>query len=357
MSAIIEKLFDCHNWAAIESHILYKVFISSSAWGGIVEIGNAEFMLKVAGYNRWITLDPSNIPQGAHQHVATEIAMLWEIKKRIILKNYSPAFVEIVYSKNCPLAKELAEPLDGSPPGSFRSVLARGVRADTEQVAIVVLEKCTETFGRFVPRLIFGEQIVIFKSLLFTLIHGWYVLHQVISDFRHGDTHEGNFMVKLEKTAGLSRESSFNIFYADGKTFAVPYYGIIPKVIDFDHARSESLGIITYTANMQIVNMYANELARLFYELARKLTKSGGRSEFAKKALELLRELNPANNHIENTHTLSEKFPSIKELILSPSFSDYKLSDRVLSRADLEESYPNIKINHIYTPVPVSRVK
>jgi hypothetical protein len=192
---------------------------------------------------------------------------------------------------------------------------------------------------------------------MFVLIHGWYVLHEIIPDFRHGDTHEGNFMVKLERGSGIPIDgrAPVNIFYVEELTYAVPYYGVMPKVIDFDHARSDVLGIVTYTANMQLVNMYANELARLFYELARKLTKSKDRSEFSELALKLLMDLNPSGNHMENTHTLSDNFPSIKELLTSKCFDTYKISDRILSRDEIMRDHPELTIKHIYRPLEAKK--
>jgi hypothetical protein len=348
-----EKLFKCDNWSDLESLIKYKIFSTSHVWGGIVEVRGVEMMMKVAAYTRWFTLDPKNIPTGAEHHVSTEISMLWEIRKRVIEQNYSSAFVEIMYSRNCPLPAKHEFKFQELDSGSLKSVLRRGQNVDVSDVALILLEKCTMTFKKFVPRLLFAQEISLFKSVLFTLIHGWHVLHLVIPDFRHGDTHDENFMVKINPGAGMCDNPPVDILYALGKTYAIPYFGITPKVIDFDHAKSEALGIVTYTANMRSVNMFDNELARLFHELTRRLPKIRGQSEFSVGALQLLYQISPRHSYVEDIDVINDKFPTTDEMLRCEPFQEYVLADSILEGDAIRKALPACTtIRHIYRPPP-----
>ena len=360
----LKELFQCDTLESLERYIAYKVFSTSKAWGGVIRVRGAEVMLKAAVFTRWFILDPQNIPEGARHHISTEIAMLWEIRRRIIERNYSPAFMEILHSQVCKIPENKRVIPDRDPPGdtaqkdaadSLNSIIRHGRSSDSQDVALIFLEKCDMTFKKFVPRLIFAHDMEIFKSIAFVLVHGWHVLHLVIPDFRHGDTHADNFMVKLEPTAGFTCNPPVIILYALGKTFAVPYYGVLPKVIDFDHARSEALGVITYTANMRMVNMYSNELARLFSELARQIPKIRGCTEFSKAATQFMHQIYSWNAYLEDADELNQKFPTTEEILRMDVFKGYVLADRILEGDELLGAVPKgVTVKHIYRRVPDS---
>jgi hypothetical protein len=349
----IDLLFDCDKWDLLQQSIKYVIFTTSRSWGGIMELNGVEVMLKLSAYTRWVTLDPKNIPEGAEHPVSTEIEMLKAIRQKIIERNYSPVFIEIIYAKDCEVtpiqhARSPYTRFEGSSNNDF----LRRLSPDITKMALIVLEKCNMTFRKFVTRMVFARDIAIFKSVLFMLIHGWHVLHLAIPDFRHGDTHTENFMVKMDAAAGFCGTPQVNIVYALGKTYAVPYYSVIPKVIDFDHSRSESLGIVTYTANMAQVNMYTNELARLFHGLKWRLMKVYGQNEFSKLAMELIYSLTPQEAYVSDANVTNATFPTTDELLGSKTFEEYKIADTILIPEEVTKVLPEgTVISHIYSPV------
>ncbi len=125
----------------------------------------------------------------------------------------------------------------------YRDMVAAGLARD--RLTFIVLDRCDVTFEDYLRKYTASAvQFAVFRSMLFMLIHVFCVICEEFPDFWHGDLHLRNVMLCFDPTYVFSPgDPKYIILRFDGAQYAVPYLGMIPKVIDFGHSQIPSLDI------------------------------------------------------------------------------------------------------------------
>lgn len=292
-------------------------FVHTRGWPS----GRISYVIKL---QKHLNKDPNR--DGAH----VDAMVLEWIRDNIIAPGYSPAFVEILYVHECTLPDIDCTPRTGMtrPESSIRAQFCRWYdqvsRHDTPpRVTVSALERCQFTFESFVGWLFddaFSETI--FKSMLFMVIHGLYVLELLLPQTRHRDLHLQNIMVKFVPGYVPTDTIMYNKFTVGASTWIVPFIGWFPKIIDFGGAISPELQLHsdqdTHPENLSAV--ITNDLEFFMHRMYDHLSMNS-----LTRLMGLINALNPQMHHrrlFKNTFE-SADYPTYASMLNGPVFSDY----------------------------------
>jgi hypothetical protein len=311
------------------------------------------------------TKDPPEIyeKRGKHTmlHADVEIAILKLFRKTIIEKNITPCILELVTEHICEGLDELTptdkvcENLlttsdDKSPATSVRQLLCayqdmvrNGIAHD--KLAFMVLERCDMSLDDFLlgttETPVFA---VIFKSILFQIIYTMYAINEIYPKFRHNDLHSDNIMLKFDQNYRFNpTDPKFLVFHVGGKTFNVPYFGIIAKIIDFGFSVLPEEGIISSMTEDRIMSYYRgrlyNDMMFLFYWIYRVLDASRDRKLMAVD--KILSALDPDRNYVYqrpgHVHKIESTAPSYKDMVKNKIFDEY--SKHTITQSQIYAEY------------------
>jgi serine/threonine protein kinase len=135
--------------------------------------------------------------------------------------------------------------------------------------AFLVLDRCDMTLDEYLRRgFSTPASATVFKSIMFMVVHAVYVIHKVYPRARHYDLHTDNLMLKVDYNFEFSAANAqyFEI-HAEGKIFYVPYFGVMPKIIDFGFSILPEEGIVSKAVEdkLQMYFRSQNDLLVLFY--------------------------------------------------------------------------------------------
>lgn len=301
-----------------------------------------QFLTKLSFYRK----TPAEIfgKSTALPHIDAEINILQIFRREITDRNYSPCILELVYHKVCndvlsltPSNSEcrdmLTDPVVPSEnsldyiicryAGLIRSNLAHN------KCAFLVLDRCDITFESYLHKLINTPvSVKIFKTLLFMIIFTVDVINQVYPGFRHNDLHTANIMLKIDpKFEFRANDIKFYEFDVYGVKHYIPYFGMIPKIIDFGMSTLPEEGIIS-NATEDPSAMYTrseNDLLLLFYWIHDSVASID--DSRMSDVESILRALEPAGLYVQNQansiRDISNQVPTYKDMVTNPIWSEY----------------------------------
>jgi hypothetical protein len=188
---------------------------------------------------------------------------------------------------------------------------------------IEILERCHFSFLRFFRY--YKDTVVefiIFKSLLFMIIYTLYKIQKKFPGFRHYDLHVDNILLKQDPDFKYNPLKPQVLVFADeGVEFSVPYFGLIPKLIDFGLSVIPELNIkpISHLDRTVMDDRFDNDLMRLLYDIHEFL---GGYSRIDS----LLVKIDPKKIYAENPYRAlkaDKEIRSLHEIIHSSTWKEY----------------------------------
>ena len=215
---------------------------------------NNRFFLKIYPHiiNEVVELKKNVSKKIYSTEAETEIAVLQILKKKFIDKNITPCIIELIYMKTrSKILNDLpservcskymqTEEQTHTHESNIENKLCKyreSIKNKTtkDKISFLVLEKCQIEYLQYL-RLNVDSPISfsVNKSILFMLLHCYYCIKQIYPSFKHGDLHLYNIMILIDKNYIYDPPNiKYLVFDVDGEDYAVPYFGIIPKFIDF----------------------------------------------------------------------------------------------------------------------------
>jgi hypothetical protein len=179
--------------------------------------------------------------------IEAEIAILNVFRDKLVRAGHTWCIIELVYSRICDrtihppkravCTSAITNPSQYNDMVNFLCKHADMVRAglSDDKCAFLVLDQCDITLDVYLLK--YAESPVgaaVFKSLLFQIIHCIWIIQKKYPGFRHYDLHTENIMLKVDHTFVFdATRMQFLAFTINGVKYRVPYFGIIPKIIDF----------------------------------------------------------------------------------------------------------------------------
>lgn len=342
------NLFNCSDLSMFIASIVQTLHFKgvSLSLFYICEFEGVRFLTKVSFYRKTYPELYGKTSKNVIPHVDAEINILRIFKEKIIDKNLTPCILELVYSKICKglnkltPGKKACERLmidyrDTSPGDDIEQLICRyidfvknGLAHD--KCAFLVLEKCDISFDEFLIKSInTSVSLAIFKSLLFQIIYTIYVINRLYPRFHHYDLHTENIMLKFDPNHKFKATNpKFLVFIINGEKYSVPYFGIIPKIIDFGYSVLPEEGIISNIVEDRIA-MYTrsdNDLVFLFHWIHEMLSRVGG--DKLGHIDKILEKLEPNRTfmqyHPEYIRKIAKNIPTYREMVENPIWYEYK---------------------------------
>jgi len=335
------KIYDCSDLkkfiSIIKTILPYRGYSSSHFFTNI--INGTQFITKLNFYRKDNPeLYGVKSATTVHQNTA-EIRILEILKREILDKKKSPCIIRIIYHKDCsglpilPNKKLCEQYKQASEDNIFQIVqglfckhvelIRKGLSNDG--FAFVALEKCDITLRFFLKKYLNNslEGVVIFKSILFQIIYTLYTITKRYPSFKHYDLHTDNIMLKFDANYSFNPMDLKFLIYKDEKMhWAIPYFGIQPKIIDFGFSMIEEEGIMSNILdNKQIMNSRPqNDILFLLYDIY-DITENVGVEK-------ILDKLDPTKfyNHFDLNYLEENqnKIPSYKQMLNNIIWKEYK---------------------------------
>lgn len=331
-------LFDCKNFFKFAKSIVEDLNFSgfSQSKFYICKKGNIEFLTKVMFYRKSPPeLYLKKYPKHMIHQTDAEIKILWLFKKQFIDTGITPCILEILHSTVCKLPKTLDYAGKDETVRQFYSTIkefsdlaAAGLARN--KCAFMVTEYCDMTLYNYLNNNVIHHSPIhfsIFKTILFQIIYTIFAIKSKYPQWVHFDLHMGNIMLKFDYSYKFCSESPqylvFHVIKSGKKTsFAIPYFGIFAKIIDFGFSVVPEKDIIS-DAIIDRDLMYwrhSNDLIVLFHNIsivAKNYSKITG----------LLHKLEPNGLFVEYDMKKLEKnykkIPSCEEMLFGGEFNVY----------------------------------
>lgn len=310
------------------------------------EISGVRFLTKVGFYRKTPPEIYGTMTGAVVPHIDAEINILRIFKEKITDANLTPCILEMVYYKVCDNLKRITP----SPRECAQLTLDKRERTnanDVEQVmckyldlvknnlahdrcAFVVLDRCDLSLDEYLRKGINTPvALAVFKSLLFQIIYTVYVIGLIYPGFRHYDLHTENIMLKFDPDYKFVATSPKFLVFPVGKVkYSVPYFGIIPKIIDFGFSALPEEGIVSNVTEDR-VQMYfrsQNDLLLLFHWVHH-IVVNGGLDKKG-RVDELLKQLEPTLAYVpyytEHIRRVEKKIATYSEMVRNPVWTEYR---------------------------------
>jgi len=193
-----------------------------------------------------------------------EIELNKEINKQIIDANICDGFAQMIYSTTATLKVLLTDEqfntMHTAPSlnnfnkvdiAMFHLMLNIKFNIHTNKYHAMIIENCGTSFGKFYFSMNeFDIKYQVFKSVMFQLIYSLYVLQQKFPGFAHNDLFERNVTLKnlyIEHEYGITSNNNnagvavYKQYTIHNKNYYVPFYGLVPKIIDFEASEAPML--------------------------------------------------------------------------------------------------------------------
>lgn len=309
------KVFSCKSLTPFIKSVVRALPYSGASQSRfyICEHEGIDFLVKLSFY--WkidaeiYTELPDTMP-GA----GAEIGILRKLRAAITDKGLSPCILELVHVHDCEgldsfKLTNCSSILRGFGDKSltdsiyhgicdFRHAVSEGLAYD--KLSFLVLDRCDITLDEFLHRKVDTPvMFAVFKSIIFMVCHAMYAISTVYPQFRHYDLHTENVLLKIDPDYEyIHNNPQYLEFGAVGKKFTLPYFGLMPKIIDFDRAALPEEGIVSSSvSDKRFMHFRAdNDLLWLFHFIYHALRNVGG--DKYGWAEELILRLNPSGLHV-----------------------------------------------------------
>lgn len=342
------NIFNCSNLADFISTIVavlpYKGVSMSRFY--ICEYEGVRFLTKFCFYQKSSPEIYGKATKGMVSHIDAEINILITFKEKVINKNITPCILELVYETTCEgiskltpkekicerLMIDYCETLPEDDVEQlvckYNELVKNGLAHD--KCAFLVLEKCDMSLDIYLRKNInTSVSLAVFKSLLFMIIYTIYALNRIYPRFRHFDLHTENIMLKFDPNYKFKATNpKFLLFTIDGETYSVPYFGIIPKIIDFGFSSLPEEGIISVATEnrMQMYYRADNDLLYLFHWIHYTLSRAKG--DKLSRVDKLLTHLEPNHAYVQYStpyiRKIEDKIPTYEQMIKNNVWDEYK---------------------------------
>lgn len=289
---------------------------------------------------------------GSHTlaHADAEIKIL-TVLKRLKDKNITPCILGLEYSKICggvnKVAKDCAErglmhseDDAGLQLCEYLNMVNAGLAYD--KYAFLVLEMCDMTLTNYLHNVVDAPLgVAIFKSLLFQIVYTVYVIKRMYPGFHHYDLHMDNVMLKIDpKYKYKVSNQKYIVYTIDDVSYTVPYFGVVPKIIDFGFAMIPEEGIISNIVEDKRI-MYKrskNDLLFLFHHINYALESTPKR--YLTRVQKILQSLEPNQSYVhyitDNIRQHEDTIPTYEQMVSNKVWNEYKHS---VDNADIYETY------------------
>ena len=336
------KIFDCANIREFLASIVQILTVRGyeQARFCICEYKDVKFLTKIGFYRKTDAELYKDMPKDVMPHIDAEIQILQAFKRDFIDTRQTPCIVELIYHNICTDVGKLLPKgstcdrlmnigyLSESPEESVEHTLCAyydRVQAGLahNKVAFMVLEKCDITLDAYLRRGINTPiAIAVLRSIMFMIIHAHYVIKRKYPGAVHRDAHTSNYMLKFDlKYKFDPKHIRYNVFRVGKHRYAVPYFGITPKIIDFGFASIPELGINSNVVEdrRMMHRRPTNDMITLFHYVYHV-----SESDYVNKLLE---ELEPtrlfANYSSKYIYEHADETPSVEQLMESKVWDDY----------------------------------
>lgn len=216
-----------------------------------------------------------------------EIAIMKEFKKTFIDTNITPNIIEMLYYKKCNNIESLASDSvceDPSTHAMIKSsedetelvhtfgnffynricdlIIKKRVGLVGDNYYFAIIEQMNEALSDYISDNAIsagGVFIPILKTILFEIIYTLREIEKKYPKFKHGDLHPQNILLLNDPNYKFDPNNIKYIVYASKSNtpYYVPYYGIVPKIIDFGHSALPEINVVS-PASMSLRQKYIN---------------------------------------------------------------------------------------------------
>jgi hypothetical protein len=275
MRSVFDKIYGSNNLCEFVGTIK-----EVAKYGGIseaafykCETNGVQYIVKMSPY-LLSTPELYNVPvTGTINTVDTEINILRLFKRVFINRGATPCIVEMVYNNTHVLPESIEPPSNADSVvtekyqsfndtiGRFRDLSKKGLMHP--KIAFIIIEKCDVTLRQYLMgRVKTPIDSVINKSIIFFVAHALFVITQKYPQFKHGDLHSENVLLKVDPRHSqfITKRNPYCVLGGpNGKKYYVPYFGVYPKIIDFSFSSVPEEGIISVTKYDKMISATREE--------------------------------------------------------------------------------------------------
>lgn len=344
----ISKIFDCNDLALFASTIVQTLpyhGISKSKFY-ICELHGVRFLTKLSFYRKTAAELYGKKNVKVMPQPDAELQILRLFRENIIENNITPCILELITDKVCTGIEKLApddrecEKLIVDYEGEqlpdnidqlfcrYNDFVKHGLAHN--KCVFMVLEKCDMPLDEYLQKSVNSPVgVAIFKSILFMVIHAFYSINFIYPKFRHYDLHTDNIIIKFDtKFRFKGTEPKFLVFHIDGIPYVLPYFGLIPKVIDFAYSVLPEEGIYSNIIEDRAQMYYRadNDLLYLFHWIYRIVVTSNNPN--MSKIESLLSSLEPngtyKHHYTSYIRKIASDIPSYHTMLRNKVFDEYR---------------------------------
>lgn len=337
-------LFNCENLTAFNHSIIKqmpvygvsqsKFYICSyhNSTAGLADSHNY-FLTKVYFYYKtpkelYSKDQPKGIP-----HADAEIKIL-SLLRELIDNSVTPCVLRMDYHKICTSIsarcndKLMRDDTSELNLCEYLNFVNGGLAHD--KYAFLVLEMCDITLNTYLHNIVDAPIAVsIFKSIIFLVIHAVFVIKRKYPGFRHGDLHMDNVMLSIDHDFKYdARDQKYIEIVIAGTKYYIPYFGFMPKIIDFGYATIPEEGIISNAADDKVIafKRSENDILLLFHYINYSLEVHPKKNLMRIK--DLMRELEPNQSYVHyNTEAIRKSaalIPTYEQMIKNRVWKEYQ---------------------------------
>lgn len=325
------------------------------------------FLTKLCSYRK-TPAELHGVISSTMAHVDAEINILQTFRRELINKNLTPCILELVYHKICdglskviPATKVCERLMLGLEDitvendvdhvlCTYADLIKGGLFHD--RIAFLVLDRCDISLGDYLRKqVVTSVSLAVFKSLLFMIVHAIYTISLIYPKFQHNDLHAGNIMLKFDPNYKFKATNmKFLIFPVLGEKYAVPYFGIVPKIIDFGFSSIPEENIISSNVEDKgyMYHRSTNDLLFLYRWIYQYSSTSGG--DKLGRIDKLLQQLEPNRTYVqyytEYIRSIESKIPTYEQMVSNPVWREYKnvklQRSQIYNEFDVVEDVPEI---------------
>jgi serine/threonine protein kinase len=163
----------------------------------------------------------------------------------------------------------------------------------------------------------------IFKSFIFQILYTIYQIKKLYPSFQHYDLHSDNIMLKIDTNYIFNpMKPEYNVYWVEDKRFAIPYVGMMPKIIDFGFAVIAEKGIVSNIIDDKDImfKRTKNDLVMLYYHIY-------DVAHDDNIIVDMLKALEPNETYkhfnTEYIRSIEDKIPSYTQMIDNSIWNDY----------------------------------
>lgn len=343
----VSKVFDCSDLSNFIASIVEILPFSGFSMSRFYtcEVQGVRFLTKVCLYSKSANEIYAKPRSDLMPHPDAEISILKLFKKKFIDEGVTPCILELAYVKVCndlsklvpsdEVCKRLTLEYRVAPEDDVLQYICKHhdlVRNDLahNRCAFLVLERCDMSLDTYLQHSISTPlSVVVFKALLFMIIQTFYAIKKVYPKFHHYDLHTDNIVLKFDRDYKFKpTKPRFLLYHIADEEYYVPYFGIIPKIIDFGFSTVPEEGIISSATEDKHIMFYRskNDMMFLFYHIYHVVATSG--RERLDRIDKILCALEPTRSYVhfytEHIRKIEDQLPTYEDMIKNNVFHEYK---------------------------------